>query len=101
MSEVIMDISDIGVGDLIEYNGEKYVCVETHPTQDQWYTIIYTIKESDYEKYKGKTLPINDSSIFKMLEYQDICDDAILEYRYHMVEKRKYSNIKSMIKLGE
>lgn len=96
----ITDINSIDVGDLIGYKGEKYVCVQTRATEDQWYTIIYTIKESDYEKYKGKTLGINDP-VFKILAYQDICDDTILNYEYTMIEKKKYTDIQTMLKLGD
>ena len=95
----IEDINDIDVGDVISYNDINFVCVRTEKTaNDRWYTIIYTIKEDDYEKFKGKTLGINDP-VFKILAYQDICDDLFLEYRYHMVEKNKYPDIQTKITL--
>ena len=49
-------------------------------------------------KQEGKTLGINDP-VFKILAYQDICDDLVLEYRYHMVEKNKYPDIQTKITL--
>ena len=82
----IEDINDIDVGDVISYNDINFVCVRTEKTTDDpWYTIIYTIKEDDYEKFKGKTLGINDP-VFKILAYNHL--------QFFMVKNKSLSSRK-------
>ena len=83
-------ISDIDIGDVILRNNEKYVCISTNHCQDEYYSLIYIIKEKYLlEKYKGRQLALdlkNDNEI-TILEAYDFEDEYI-----YIAEKSKYKN---------
>ena len=78
-------INDIDIGDVILRNNEKYVCISANRCQDEYYSLIYIIKE----KYKGHQLALdlkNDNEI-TILEAYDFEDEYI-----YITEKSKYKN---------
>ena len=50
-------INDIDIGDVLLRNNEKYVCISTNHCQDEYYSLIYIIKETEWDVGRLKFYP--------------------------------------------
>lgn len=90
MQEVL--INDVDVGDVIIRNNERYVCIDCTACQDDYYSVVKAIKESDLlNLVNGEStqtlIYLKNNHDLITLECYDFEDEII-----YMSEKAKYKD---------
>lgn len=92
------NISEIEVGDLVEYDNKRWVVIhKTFGLNDNWITRLFCVTEEEFLSKKTFTVKVSDYKGMNRIclsAHTDLCDDDnrynYFDYRYFVVEKGKY-----------